>query len=305
MTRTLRPCLASAAARFTAVVVLPTPPFWFATVKMRVELGRGKVVLSRRARADLALVRASAMGEPVAEALLSDSVGPFAALRALSGSATRPPYMNSTHCTRRADTSSHDVSRETFEPKTRDRNYLPSPGSTTQAAVPGPPNVSRETFRKTMAQLGAGAQQVPSRRLQSPTSVSRETFEIGCTVSSRLKVVDCHSTLASRPSITWRSRIRVPAGCSVACPSAHRNRAPIQNVSRETPPRQLDRKSLTALCYHLLAHRAFSTGAHHSTMRFNSPSLKEERVQPFGILRIEVENDPEPAASHCANSPTG
>src|SRR5207249_10827289 len=29
--RTLRSARASAAARFTAVVVLPTPPFWFAT----------------------------------------------------------------------------------------------------------------------------------------------------------------------------------------------------------------------------------------------------------------------------------
>ena len=37
---TLRPRMASAAARFTAVVVLPTPPFWFAmaTIKSAVLL---------------------------------------------------------------------------------------------------------------------------------------------------------------------------------------------------------------------------------------------------------------------------
>ncbi|GGP96439.1 hypothetical protein GCM10010140_27790 [Streptosporangium pseudovulgare] len=34
----------SAAARFTDVVVLPTPPFWLATVKMRVFGGRGHTV---------------------------------------------------------------------------------------------------------------------------------------------------------------------------------------------------------------------------------------------------------------------
>ena len=30
---------ASEAARFTAVVVLPTPPFWFATAMMRLNIG--------------------------------------------------------------------------------------------------------------------------------------------------------------------------------------------------------------------------------------------------------------------------
>ena len=33
--------MARLAARFTAVVVLPTPPFWLATVMMRHERGRG------------------------------------------------------------------------------------------------------------------------------------------------------------------------------------------------------------------------------------------------------------------------
>lgn len=40
MTRVLRPWSARAAARLTAVVVLPTPPFWFATVKTRRRAGR-------------------------------------------------------------------------------------------------------------------------------------------------------------------------------------------------------------------------------------------------------------------------
>ena len=37
MTRTLRPDCASAAATLTVVVVLPTPPFWLATVSTRVD----------------------------------------------------------------------------------------------------------------------------------------------------------------------------------------------------------------------------------------------------------------------------
>src|SRR3954471_6109469 len=41
MSRTRRPCKASAAAMFTALVVLPTPPFWLATVSTRVPSGRG------------------------------------------------------------------------------------------------------------------------------------------------------------------------------------------------------------------------------------------------------------------------
>ena len=40
-TRTLAPFMASPAARFTAVVVFPTPPFWLATVITRQAPGRG------------------------------------------------------------------------------------------------------------------------------------------------------------------------------------------------------------------------------------------------------------------------
>ena len=48
-TSTLSPACASAAARFTVVVVLPTPPFWFATVITRVLGGRG----NRRPRSSI------------------------------------------------------------------------------------------------------------------------------------------------------------------------------------------------------------------------------------------------------------
>ena len=41
MTSTRCPSWASAAATFTVVVVLPTPPFWFATTTIRVASGRG------------------------------------------------------------------------------------------------------------------------------------------------------------------------------------------------------------------------------------------------------------------------
>ena len=41
MSSTRCPCIASAAAMFTALVVLPTPPFWLATVITRVCGGRG------------------------------------------------------------------------------------------------------------------------------------------------------------------------------------------------------------------------------------------------------------------------
>lgn len=43
MTRTRAPDFASAADRFTTVVVFPTPPFWLEIVKMRVRDGRGSV----------------------------------------------------------------------------------------------------------------------------------------------------------------------------------------------------------------------------------------------------------------------
>ena len=48
ITKTLRPPIASAAATLTAVVVLPTPPFWLATVKIRVLMGLGIGSLRRR-----------------------------------------------------------------------------------------------------------------------------------------------------------------------------------------------------------------------------------------------------------------
>ena len=41
MTSTRTPCRASAAARLTVLVVLPTPPFWLATVSIRRRDGRG------------------------------------------------------------------------------------------------------------------------------------------------------------------------------------------------------------------------------------------------------------------------
>src|SRR5262252_720450 len=40
-TRTRAPCRARLAARLTALVVLPTPPFWLAIVIIRHERGRG------------------------------------------------------------------------------------------------------------------------------------------------------------------------------------------------------------------------------------------------------------------------
>src|SRR3546814_4784307 len=44
MISTRLPQAARAVARFTAVVVLPTPPFWFATARTRVAIGAGDVV---------------------------------------------------------------------------------------------------------------------------------------------------------------------------------------------------------------------------------------------------------------------
>ena len=52
MTSTRSPCWASAAAMFTAVVVLPTPPFWLATTITRVWSGRGSGAPWRPALAD-------------------------------------------------------------------------------------------------------------------------------------------------------------------------------------------------------------------------------------------------------------
>ena len=46
ITRIRSPCRASAAATLTAVVVLPTPPFWLAIVKTRWRAGRGSPPLA-------------------------------------------------------------------------------------------------------------------------------------------------------------------------------------------------------------------------------------------------------------------
>src|SRR5690606_19322112 len=43
ITTTRLPCRARATARLTVVVVLPTPPFWFATQMIRGRIGRGMV----------------------------------------------------------------------------------------------------------------------------------------------------------------------------------------------------------------------------------------------------------------------
>src|ERR1700722_8649196 len=53
MTSTREPCWARAAARLTAVVVLPPPPFWLAIVITRQEPGRGHARSGRAAPAVL------------------------------------------------------------------------------------------------------------------------------------------------------------------------------------------------------------------------------------------------------------
>src|SRR5260370_4364922 len=59
MTSTRDPCSDRLAARLTAVVVFPTPPFWFAMVMILHALGRGQAGLpdraARAARAALAI----------------------------------------------------------------------------------------------------------------------------------------------------------------------------------------------------------------------------------------------------------
>ena len=61
MTSTVLPAWARAAATLTVVVVLPTPPFWFATVSTRVRGGRGtaRPLSVMRLRASSATARAS------------------------------------------------------------------------------------------------------------------------------------------------------------------------------------------------------------------------------------------------------
>ena len=56
MTRTFRPAAARAAAMLTVVVVLPTPPFWLETVKIRVFSGFGRLP-AQQPLAALVLVR--------------------------------------------------------------------------------------------------------------------------------------------------------------------------------------------------------------------------------------------------------
>ncbi len=62
MTRTLLPAWARAAATLTVVVVLPTPPFWFATVITRVRGGRGTVRPLRVIRLRASAATAAAKG---------------------------------------------------------------------------------------------------------------------------------------------------------------------------------------------------------------------------------------------------
>ncbi|VXC51359.1 hypothetical protein PSCLAVI8L_90131 [Pseudoclavibacter sp. 8L] len=63
MTRTRAPSVARAAARLTAVVVFPTPPFWLEIVKMRVWSGRGTSLLTRLFLRWFSSERAVASGE--------------------------------------------------------------------------------------------------------------------------------------------------------------------------------------------------------------------------------------------------
>ena len=66
MTRTVSPAWARAAATLTVVVVLPTPPFWLATVRTRVAAGLGKTrpVSAMRLRASSATAWANGVSGP-------------------------------------------------------------------------------------------------------------------------------------------------------------------------------------------------------------------------------------------------
>ena len=57
-----QPCIASAAARLTALVVLPTPPFWLAIVMTRQSGGLGHSFSPRFARTRSAAAAACAIG---------------------------------------------------------------------------------------------------------------------------------------------------------------------------------------------------------------------------------------------------
>ena len=62
MTRTFSPAAARAAAMLTVVVVLPTPPFWLETVKIRVFSGFGRSRPRRRSRRLFSWASSRAMG---------------------------------------------------------------------------------------------------------------------------------------------------------------------------------------------------------------------------------------------------
>ena len=64
MTRTRSPPEASAAARLTALVVLPTPPFWFATAMIRVLVGTLNLASPIDSRRFISSARLRARGAP-------------------------------------------------------------------------------------------------------------------------------------------------------------------------------------------------------------------------------------------------
>src|SRR3954452_4672070 len=76
--------MASAAARFTVLVVLPTPPFWLAMLKTRCDGGRGQ-----DATADGGATVAGASVEAVSRETSSASPGTSAASRQTAASSTR------------------------------------------------------------------------------------------------------------------------------------------------------------------------------------------------------------------------
>ena len=128
MSRTRRPCRASAAAMLTAVVVFPTPPFWLATVMIRVAVGRGHcscrtLRTSTARRASRAIGVSSSASSPTTG---SDPIPLMFGVSRETGSLACGPVSGAT--------PSPDVSRET-------------PPSTSGSA-PGPDpstDVSRET----------------------------------------------------------------------------------------------------------------------------------------------------------------
>jgi hypothetical protein len=63
MTSTREPCSDRLAARLTAVVVFPTPPFWFAIVMIRQALGRGQAGLPARTASAARAARAMGVSD--------------------------------------------------------------------------------------------------------------------------------------------------------------------------------------------------------------------------------------------------